>query len=136
MAKDKEFRELFQEMIQSIENKIELHAFILFGSRARGNALPHSDYDVLIIGDFEKKYLSRSQWVIKCAPLIPMDIFCYTEDEFNQLFHQYNLTAIDAVDEGIILRGHEFMNKYEKKLAFFKEKGMKKGDHILYPPSI
>ncbi len=123
-------------MIQNISQEITLHSFILFGSQARGNTLPHSDYDIVIIGEFSKPYLERLEWIIKIAPLVAIDLFCYTPEEFDRKFKEYNLTAIDAIDEGIFLFDDGLTEKYVKKLEFFKEKGMKKGDHILHPPAI
>jgi uncharacterized protein len=135
MSKSEELKKLFSDMIKNIGKRISLYAFIVFGSQARGNALPYSDYDIVIIANFEEKYLDRSKWLVQIAPAVPIDIFCYTPSEFDMLFNQYNLTAIDAIDEGIFLEGEQFLQKYEKRLKRFKERGMKKKDHILIPPS-
>lgn len=123
-------------MIRGIENKVELYAFIIFGSRARGNALEHSDYDIVIIANFQEKYLYRGKWIVQMAPDVGVDIFCYTPKEFENMFNQFNLTAIDAIDEGIFLKGGEFLKKYQKRLSYFKEKGLKKEDHVLFHPSL
>ncbi len=125
---------LFGEMISAIRKKTKLHAFILFGSQARGNTLPHSDYDIVVVADFEKSYLKRLEWVIQIAPMIPIDLFCYTPQEFDKKFRQYNLTAIDSVEEGLVLYQDDFIEKYKELLDYYKKKGMRKGDHILHPP--
>ncbi|MGP3703624.1 MAG: nucleotidyltransferase domain-containing protein, partial [Candidatus Bathyarchaeota archaeon] len=47
--------------LEKAVNKLKKHykpsAIILFGSRARGDYKPWSDYDLLIIAEFKKKYL-------------------------------------------------------------------------------
>lgn len=123
-------------MIEKVEERIDLIAFIVFGSRAKGNALPYSDYDIVIIGDFEEKYLNRSKWIVHLAPEVPIDLFCYTPTEFENLFDQYNITAIDAINDGIFLRGEGYLQKYIEKLRFFKKNGLRKEGNLLIPPNL
>ncbi|MBN1214473.1 MAG: nucleotidyltransferase domain-containing protein [Candidatus Lokiarchaeota archaeon] len=136
MKEISKFQELFKNMILNIEKRINLYAFIIFGSRARGNALYYSDFDILIIADFKEKYINRSKWVVQIAPEVPIDVFCYTPKEFKHLFHQYNLTTIDAIDEGIFLKGKDYLEEYIEKLSLFKQKGLKKKNHLLIPPTL
>ena len=44
------------------------------------------------------------------------------------------MTAIDSVDEGIVLKGENYVKTYREKLKDFKKRGMKKEKNILYPP--
>ncbi|MHA1697791.1 MAG: hypothetical protein ACTSWN_03010, partial [Promethearchaeota archaeon] len=67
-------------------------------------------------------------------PYIALDIFCYTPAEFDEMFNQYNLTAINAVDEGIVLKGEGFIERYRNRLAFFKKMGLRKEGNVLYHP--
>ncbi|MDJ0273301.1 MAG: nucleotidyltransferase domain-containing protein [Candidatus Caldarchaeum sp.] len=71
---------------------------ILFGSRARGEATPLSDYDVLAI----KKQRS-DRVVLKW----PAQIFNYTVDEVFEELLRLNTLVLDAVLEGIFLCGDE-----------------------------
>ena len=48
-----------REYVERVSQKVRLHAAILFGSRARGDHGPWSDYDLLLIGDFKEPYLDR-----------------------------------------------------------------------------
>ena len=48
-----------KEYVERVSRKVRLHAVILFGSRARGDYGPWSDYDLLLIGDFKEPYLDR-----------------------------------------------------------------------------
>ncbi|MEM1728012.1 MAG: nucleotidyltransferase domain-containing protein, partial [Nitrososphaerota archaeon] len=51
--------EELQEYVSRVMRAVKLHAAILFGSRARGDHGPWSDYDILLIGDFHDPYLKR-----------------------------------------------------------------------------
>ena len=136
MDKKENLSNLFSQMIEKVEERIDLIAFIVFGSRAKGNALPYSDYDIVIIGDFEEKYLDRSKWIVHLTPEVPIDLFCYTPTEFETLFNQYNITAIDAINDGIFLRGERHLQKYLEKLRFFKKNGLRKEGNLLIPPNL
>jgi predicted nucleotidyltransferase len=58
------FREL-SSVVECLKRRFNLYAIILFGSRARGNYKPWSDYDLLIIGDFNKPHLDRLREVLE-----------------------------------------------------------------------
>ena len=126
----------FSDVIEKIRLKIPLHLVILFGSRARGDAKFYSDFDFLIVADFKEPYLDRVKWVLWEAPAIPLDVFCYTPQEFEKMFNSYRLTAIDAIGDGIILYGEDFAKPYKKKYANFVKHGMRKTKCILIPPSL
>ena len=78
---------------------IEVERIILFGSRARGDARPDSDYDILVvvkgeIGRGEMRRLARSIRGRLARQLIPCDIVVATaarwrrfEDVVGHLFH-------------------------------------------------
>ena len=128
--------ELFSEMIHKIQEKITLYAFILFGSRARGDAKFYSDFDIVIIGDFKMAYIERTKWVLWISPPVPIDVFCYTPEEFDKLFHSFQLTAIDAIGEGIVLYGEKFIDPYKSQYEKFLQHGMRKTSCTLIPPSL
>jgi len=134
MSEDKISVIIFKNMISQLKKRVPLKSVILFGSQARGEALPESDYDVVIIAEFEEKYLDRGEWVVQLAPDVATDIFCYTPDEFETLFAQYNLTALDAIAEGIVLYGKDFVNPYKQRYADFVRRGLKKEDCVLVLP--
>jgi predicted nucleotidyltransferase len=127
---------LFSDMIQAVQKRTDLKAVILFGSRARGTPNKYSDYDLVLIGDFKEKFAERRDWVRKLAPLVSMDLFCYTPREFEQMFHSYRLTAIDAIGEGIVLHGEDFVAPFKQKYAEYVDRGMRKTSCALIPPSV
>ncbi|MBI2666258.1 nucleotidyltransferase domain-containing protein [Candidatus Woesearchaeota archaeon] len=68
-----------------LSKKMKVEKMILYGSRARGDALKHSDVDVLLVSKYfqdvpflERMYLSSKGW--KYKP--PLEMFCYTPQEF------------------------------------------------------
>jgi predicted nucleotidyltransferase len=129
------FLKIFGKLIGEIKSRVPLKTVILFGSYARGTAHKFSDYDLVIIADFQEEYFDRSAWIIKIAPFVSMDLFCYTSEEFEMLFSSYNLTAIDAIGEGIILFGEDYVTPYSVRYADFIRRGMRKTQCVLIPPS-
>ncbi len=125
---------LFAEMIRKIQQKIVLHAVILYGSRAKSTAKFYSDFDLVIIGDFKLPYIERIKWVLWYTPPVPTDIFCYTPEEFHKMFFSFQLTAIDAIGEGIVLFGEDFIRPYKKQYQKFVNRGMRKTECVLIPP--
>ena len=134
MANREQYLDLFNSMITNIERKIRLQTIILFGSRARGDAHQYSDYDLVIIADFEEPYAKRRDWVVRLTPDVSVDLFCFTPDEFEQLFSDLNLTAIDAIGEGIVLVGNEFVAPFKERYAWMELHGMRKTDCLIIPP--
>ncbi len=118
--------EPFLDMFAFVKEQINVSAIILFGSRARGIAKEHNDYDFIIVGDFSEPYLERSDWFLEKAPALLMDLFCYTPQEFEMLFSTYTLTAIDAIGEGIVIYGEEWVQPYQARYQRLIELGMSK----------
>ena len=129
------YHSLFDDMIFHINKKIRVHAVILFGSRAKGSARKTSDYDIIIIGDFRKRFLDRGKWVSHLLPSLPIDVFCYTREEFENMFSSFHLTAIDGIGEGIVLFGQKFLKSYQERYDEFVQRGMKKYKCVLLPPN-
>jgi len=115
---------LFDDMIREVQKRTDLKAVILFGSRARGTPNKYSDYDLVFIGDFKEQFADRRDWVRKLAPFVSMDLFCYTPSEFEQMFNSYRLTAIDAIGEGIVLHGEDFVAPFKQKYAEYVDRGL------------
>lgn len=76
------------EMVQAIVEEVDPEQVYLFGSRARGDASPESDVDLLVIEDqpFDPQR-SRLQEVNRIYRAIsrfrvPTDVLLYSSDEF------------------------------------------------------
>ncbi len=92
------------DFIKKVRKKYKVERAILFGSRARGDNLKDSDYDVIIVSqDFKdifftqriaKMYDFWSHYPLEIEPI------CYTPEEFEKKKKQIGIVK-QAVEEGI-----------------------------------
>ncbi|MBK8396825.1 MAG: nucleotidyltransferase domain-containing protein [Leptospiraceae bacterium] len=96
----------FKNMISHLE--IPISRIYLFGSRAKGNQNPDSDYDFLVLlanikdNDLVKKY--RRTIVLKAhseIPNIPFDILVKNLEEFDSYKLEINTLYNEIFQEGI-----------------------------------
>lgn len=97
--------ERIRNFIEKIKDKFEPELILLFGSRARGNALKSSDYDIIVVSrEFEK--MDFRERIIKVYELVTeplnVDVLCYTPEEFKEKKKQITMIK-KAAEEGIIL---------------------------------
>ncbi len=127
---------ILNRVVEILKMRYHLIAVILFGSRARGDYTPWSDYDILIIADFQSPYLERLKEVLDILKdvKIPIEPHPYTLEEAIRMLKNGNPTIYDALDEGIILyETEEFMvlkNLFEK----LKKKGMRRTNTTIIIP--
>lgn len=95
------------DFIMKVKNKFHPDLILLFGSRARGEYLKQSDYDLIIVSkDFkgvnflERIYMLLELWEYN----FDVDILPYTPNEFQKKKNQIGIVN-QAVKEGIILEG-------------------------------
>jgi uncharacterized protein len=92
------------DFIEKVREKYRITQAILFGSRARGDHLADSDYDVLLVSpDFQGIFFSQrsalmydfwTHWPLEIEPL------CYTPEEFEAKKQQIGIVS-EAVREGV-----------------------------------
>lgn len=90
---------------EKVQHEFPLERVVLFGSRARGEAGPHSDVDLLLVSPaFEGKSAGQRAWKIRLAwdLDLPVDFVCYSPREFEELRRRVSLVRI-ALKEGIDL---------------------------------
>lgn len=105
-----------ETIIDKLKNRYKVYAIILFGSRARGDWMPWSDYDLLILADFKEKYLNRIYEILSLLSdvKLPIEPHPYTLDEAVQMLKRGNPMIIDAIEEGrILLSSREFTGVLE-----------------------
>ena len=96
-------KKIIQEAVGESLSKI-----ILFGSRARGDNRPDSDYDLLVIvkknlDKKKKQSFSKSIREMTAKYLIPIDILVRSEEE-NESFSKFIGTlSYDISREGIVI---------------------------------
>ncbi len=92
--------------MQKVRKKYKIEKAILFGSRARGDNLKNSDYDVILVSpDFAGTFFSRRiARMYEFWDYLPLDIepLCYTPEEFEKKKNQTGLVR-QAAKEGITI---------------------------------
>jgi len=113
--------ELLQEVVRRLVVKANAKVVILFGSRARGDWGPWSDYDLLIIGEFKEKYLDRVGKILELIEDIPLPVepHPYTLEEALDMLRKGNPLIVDALEEGKILYADK--NYLDKLLQLYNE---------------
>ncbi len=93
---------------------------ILFGSRARGDHSPHSDVDLMVVGQTESAVsASRIRRVVKAyfaeyPPELGVDIIPITKEKFEYARRAKNHVAGQAWRDGIVMSNEnlDFSNRY------------------------
>jgi len=80
---------------------------ILFGSRARGDARPDSDIDILVVSDREKdlpRHKRGLQVRLKLSNIAtPLDILFYTHGDLDKWKNVRQSLAATVLQEGVVL---------------------------------
>jgi len=93
------------EFIRDIKGNFDISRIILFGSRAKNNALKDSDYDFIIVSpDFEGVFFTSRTKMLYDYWRLPqaLEALCYTPAEFNEKANQITIVR-EALREGIDL---------------------------------
>lgn len=86
------------------EARPEVQRVILFGSLARGDAVPGSDADILVVLiESDKDFLHRISDYMPSDVPISVDVFPYTEDELERMLNDGNQFVKRALSEGVLL---------------------------------
>ena len=114
-----------KEYVEKVRGRMKLHAAILFGSRARGDHGPWSDYDLLLIGDFKDPYLKRLKILFELSEgiRIPIEPHPYTLEEALKMLEKGNPIIVDSIEEGKILHMDEDARKLFEKYQAMKRAG-------------
>nr|HID13828.1 nucleotidyltransferase domain-containing protein [Anaerolineae bacterium] len=94
-----------RRLLEAVGKEYRLEKAILFGSRARGDHLKHSDVDLLLVSDDftgipfpDRPSKLYRYW----EGGLPLEMLCYTVSEFGKKKKMIGLVQ-DAVQEGISL---------------------------------
>jgi len=114
-----------REYVERVSRRVRLHAAILFGSRARGDHGPWSDYDLLLIGDFEEPYLDRLKTLLDLTEGIRISIepHPYTLEEALRMLERGNPSIVDAVEEGKPIIVGEGWEKILERYRIMRRRG-------------
>jgi predicted nucleotidyltransferase len=99
--------ELLAEVVRRVLQVGAPQKIVLFGSRARGDARPDSDLDLLILEDSELPGYQRSpRYYDALSGLFPaIDILVFTPEEVNEWSGVPNAFETVAMREGRVLYG-------------------------------
>lgn len=87
------------QFIKKLKERFNPEKILLFGSRARGDNLRESDYDILIISkafeelNFRERIIEVYKLVIE--PL-NVEVICLTPDEFNERKNELSIVGVAA----------------------------------------
>ncbi|MEM3691500.1 MAG: nucleotidyltransferase domain-containing protein [Candidatus Korarchaeum sp.] len=129
--------EELREVVRRIRERYDTVAVILFGSRARGDHMPWSDYDILVIADFGEGYLDRIGALIELLGdlRIAVEPHPYTLEEALLLLRKGNPTLVDAISEGLVLHRDERFSLIEEAYEDLVRRGMRRTDvSLVIPP--
>ena len=104
-ANEKIMKEI-RNFVSKANIKFKLYEVILFGSRARGDFMIHSDVDIILVSkSFEKlKFSDRINEIIGYwQGDVDLEVICYTPREFEIKKKQIGIIR-KAVSEGIKIK--------------------------------
>jgi len=102
------------EMVERVAEAIRKHLpdarIIIFGSRARGDALKESDIDLIVVSKrFEGMHFAdRATHILKilwregALPPVDVDLLCYTPEEFEERRREISVVS-EALKYGVEL---------------------------------
>ncbi len=76
----------------------------LFGSRARGDWLEESDWDIMVISpEFaDISFPDRAAMLLRKVPLRRVELLCYTEEEFQERMGEIGIVAEAAKGKKLV----------------------------------
>jgi len=114
--------EKYKEIL--LRSPLKVRTIVVMGSRARGDWKPWSDVDVLVVAENLPRGWSRSDvlqvlddTVIKAE----IEVRGFTPDEFLKLLEELSLTALDAMDEGVIVYDDGYWKEAKAKFEEVKK---------------
>ena len=88
-----------EQIVQTIATELKPEKIILFGSHARGEATPDSDYDLFVIVPYEgdrSELGARARGSVRSAG-VPIDIIVYPRSYLEQRFRDDDSLLLDNV---------------------------------------
>jgi len=105
---DREINKIVKRFLNLIIKKFNLKKIIIFGSFARGDYHKGSDLDLVIVGEFEERFIDRIGKIIELNDSdLEIEAMVYTEEEFQKMIRERRPFIEQVLEEGIVV--------YEKK---------------------
>lgn len=92
-------------IVDTIVEHLDPEQVILFGSRARGEASSHSDYDICVVAPSNQSYHERNMQVRRLFPGrdFSMDVFVLTPEEYEAQRQVVNTLGFYVHRDGEVL---------------------------------
>lgn len=104
-AVDERVERFRRDYLPRLVEKFRPAKVLVFGSRARGDALRHSDLDLLVVSDAFAgvRWLERSVRVLEQVPVrFGVELLCYTPEEYARKVEEFGIVRT-ATLEGLEL---------------------------------
>ncbi len=97
--------DLLASYVERIVETYPRSVVVLFGSRSRGEELPHSDYDVAVILKSVRDKLSTIEELRKLKPRgLPLDLLVFSVDELSDPMVKKMLRGCRILHNGLGIR--------------------------------
>jgi predicted nucleotidyltransferase len=104
---DRSEKQILETFAHLARKKVSLHSVVLFGSRARGDADPDSDMDVLVIVDDltekDEDYISECAWEAGFESGIVVVPVVFSRLEWENGPERYSLLAEAVESDGVYM---------------------------------
>ena len=96
---------ILREIVRRIRKEVRPQKIVLFGSRARGQARPDSDYDILVIQETRRPWYRRTPGLYGALASIPaeVEVVVYTPREVREWEDASRAFVTTALREGRVL---------------------------------
>jgi uncharacterized protein len=100
-----ESQDILRDIVKRIRREVRPQKIVLFGSRARGDARPNSDYDILIVKRSRAPMHRRSVRAYSALSglPVPIDVVVYTPAEVREWRNVRQALVTTALREGKVL---------------------------------
>lgn len=121
LLEDHPKRDKLINFLEKFYSKYHAEFIILFGSSAKGNFNYRSDIDLLIVSDSIKgNYFEKLKKLYAISPG-GIDFFIYHNDEFDSMFSDFHMMALEPLHNGILLYdekglGKKYINRVNRLL--------------------
>ena len=101
-------KELLRQLKEIVLGRVPDATLILYGSAARGERAPDSDYDVLLLVDAplsreEEEAIDRAIYALELDREVVLSVFIYTRDDWNRPLRAVTPFYQNVEREGVLL---------------------------------
>jgi hypothetical protein len=93
-----------KEYVERLKRELNPYLIILFGSFAKNDFNEGSDIDLVVVADFEEKFLDRIKLLMDLNEFyLPLEPIGYTKDEFERMREKGNSFILEVLATGKII---------------------------------